>query len=313
MRYCLVSRVRGTFLGALVGENLFLAKRQKQFQVSQSGEISSRWQTLATLTSESLIELGRFDCRDWLKRQQQAGIILGESPSEVILATLPIALFFHENPLKLRQNLLEAVKVWQDEQLYQDWTLVVGYAIAQSLTQKLAPLTLIPQTVSFLEKTPTKVPQILLKLNNLLEEQVGLERIQTEFSREEKLSHAMAIALYCFLSTLEQFPLSVSRASWVNWLSPFISAITGALSGAYNSTAGIPVRWQLLVCKPKSSQWQRTNLSQVLKLADVLVATWSGVYNPALYQGELQSPAYNVASSTLFLPAIAAPGVIRQR
>jgi len=63
MRYSLVNRVRGTFLGAFLGEGL-------------SSQNSFRLGKIAVLGTESLISLGRLDVDDWLKRQEQAGIEL---------------------------------------------------------------------------------------------------------------------------------------------------------------------------------------------------------------------------------------------
>ncbi|BAU06492.1 ADP-ribosylglycohydrolase family protein [Fischerella thermalis CCMEE 5330] len=309
MHYSLVSRTRGTILGALIGENL-------AFQGGQVQKLaSSYWQKIAILSAESLIELGRFDLGDWSRRQQQSGIILENHPDtllQVILATLPVALFFHEHPIKLRQNLLDVVKFWQNNQAIEDWTLAVGYAIAQSLTEKLTPATLIPQMISFLGETTTSVPQTLLKLHNLLEKQAGLEITQAELCTEEKLNHALAIAFYCFVSSLEDFRLSVLRATQFTSRSIYISTITAALSGAYNATAGIPVSWRFLLAKNRAAQWQVTDLCQMVKLTDILIATWSGVYDSTLHQSEVNAE-WPITLSDLPLEAIAAPRVIRLR
>jgi ADP-ribosylglycohydrolase len=309
MHYSLVSRTRGTILGALIGEILALKGEQ------MPNFASSYWQKMAILGTESLIELGRFDLGDWSRRQQQSGIILENNTDaslQVTLATLPVALFFHEHTVKLRQNLLHVAKIWQNNPVVEDWTLAVGYAIALSLTEKLTPATLIPQIISFVGETPTSVPQTLLKLHNLLEKQAGLEITQAEFCTEEKLSHALAIAFYCFVSSLEDFRLSVLRSTQVTSRSIYISTITAALSGAYNATAGIPVSWRFLLAKNRAAQWQPTDLSQMVKLADTLVATWSGVYEPTLHQGDVRAE-WAITLSDIPPEAIAAPRVIRLR
>jgi len=84
MGYSLLHRVRGTFLGAFLGERL-----------SHSGGFNLG--EIAVLGTESLISLGELDIDDWLKRQQQAGIKLEtniNSWGQMILATLPVAIFF---------------------------------------------------------------------------------------------------------------------------------------------------------------------------------------------------------------------------
>lgn len=267
MRYSLVSRFRGTLLGALIGKNL-----SHRTQIHESVD----WVDIVTGGSRSLIERGRFDLDDWINQKQEfTNLNLKDSLlGEAILVTLPVALFFHENTAKLRQSLLKVVEIWENDPVVRDGTLVVGYAIALALTEKLSPTTFIEQAVSFVGETSTTLPQQLLKVNNLLTQFAGLERANVELRSPLKLEQDIAIAFYCFLSTLSDFRLSVRRA---DLLGALVCEITGALSGAYNTTAGIPVTWQLGV--QTNVQLPMTNFKQMLKLADELVDVWSGVYD----------------------------------
>ncbi|MCC5647388.1 ADP-ribosylglycohydrolase family protein [Nostoc sp. CHAB 5824] len=313
MRYSPISRFRGTLLGALLGESLANGGIQSQTDLDLG--------RMAVLGSESLIALGRLDLDDWIARQQEESLHSAATDDisiKIILATLPVALFFHENPIKLRQNLLHVLKIWDDDPVVRDGTLAVGYAIALALTERLDPLTLIPQTISFLGQTSTSIPKKLLKVQNLLEQGSGLSRAQTEFTREEKLSNTVAMAFYCFLSTLEDFRLAVLRATYNGnskvqdatcLSSQATGAITGALSGAYNGINGIPVNWQVLLLQKNSPTWGLTSFSQMLKLTDAFVAVWSGVYDLALNPKELTEEGCEVA----LLSVYAAPRVIRSR
>ena len=83
--------------------------------------------------------------------------------------------------------MLRLLKIWKDDPVVRDGTLAVAYAISLALTEKLDPLTLIPQTISFLGETPTSIPKKLLKVQNLLGQGAGLSRAQAEFVKEEKL------------------------------------------------------------------------------------------------------------------------------
>ncbi|MDZ8051618.1 MAG: ADP-ribosylglycohydrolase family protein [Aulosira sp. ZfuVER01] len=307
MRYSLVSRFRGALLGALVGGSLASSHHK---ELPNCCDID----TMAVLGTESLIELGRLDLDDWQSRQQQASSNLAVTNSislKVILATLPVALFFHENTLKLRQNLLRVLKIWEDDPVIRDGTLAVGYAIAQSLTEKLHPRTLIPEAIAFIGETPTSLPQQLLKVNALLDRGAGLERAQVDLSRGEKLSSAIAMAFYCFLITLEDYRLAVLRATqpgdvWQqdHWRLHLhnISAITGALSGAYNSTAGIPVGWQILYSQANSPASGLSNFSGVVELTDALVAVWSGLYNFAQDSSHSSAEGDSLPESEASLP-----------
>jgi hypothetical protein len=309
MRYSPISRFRGTFLGAFLGGSLAYGGKMQPHSYLDLGR-------MAILGTESLITLGRLDLDDWIARQQQESLHLAATDDisiKIIIATLPVALFFHENPIKLRQNLLRVLKIWEDDPIVRDGTLAVGYAIALALTEKLNPLTLIPQTIAFLGETPTSIPKKLLKVQNLLEQGAGLSKAQAELAREEKLSNTIAMAFYCFLSTLEDFRLAVLRATYdlnsTSVSSQATGAIAGALSGAYNGIGSIPVNWQVLLLQSNSPAWGLTSFSQMLELTDAFVAVWSGVYNISLNPKELTDEGCDMA----LLSVYAAPRVIRSR
>ncbi|MEH1793753.1 ADP-ribosylglycohydrolase family protein [Nostoc sp.] len=313
MLYSPISRFRGTFLGAFLGVSLASGGMQSQSYLDLG--------RMAILGTESLIALGKLDLDDWIARQQQESLHLiatDDISIKIIIATLPVALFFHENPIKLRQNLLLVLKIWEDDPVVRDGTLAIAYAISLALTEKLNPLTLIPQTISFLGETPTSIPKKLLAVQNLLEQGAGLSRAQAEFAKEEKLSNTIAMAFYCFLSTLEDFRLAVLQANRnrnpkvkevTSLSSQATSAITGALSGAYNGIGGIPVNWQVSLLQRNSPVWGLTSFSQMLQLIDAFVAVWSGVYDIALNPRELTEEECEVA----LLSVYAAPRVIRSR
>jgi hypothetical protein len=263
MHYSLVHRFRGTLVGALVGE--------------AASDNEKCWSKMAELGVKSLIELGRFDLEDWLHRSSEKLTNLNPSRNispKVILTTLPVALFFHDNKNKLHSHLISGL-ISQHEPEVRDSALACCYAIAQSLAEKLEPQTLIPEIISFLGETTTLVPQNLSKVNELLHQGAGIERVKAELNKEEMHSYTVAMAFYCFLSTLEDFRLSVLRARkndlHFNGLGA-LGAITGALSGAYNSSLSIPITWQ-------SAKLGMGQISEMVELSDLLLAVWSGVYN----------------------------------
>ncbi|CEJ48381.1 Uncharacterized protein apha_03486 [Umezakia ovalisporum] len=318
MRYPLINRFKGTLSGAFLGG--ILAK-DPEFQHHLCSDISK----IAILGAKSLIELGKLDINNWLERHQKQSLHLDVTDGvlpKAIIATLPVTLFFHENPTDLRQNLLHLSQLWDNDPVIRDAILAVGYAIAKSFIEKLDSQTLIPETIAFIGETKTLTPQQLLKVNDLLDQGFGLERAQTELSSQEQPSNAIAMAFYCFLSTLEQFPLAVLRSNQkdntsqgktenLHW--PTISIITGALSGAYNSTAGIPVKWQVLLCPNNLATWKLTNFSQVLELADALVAVWSGVYDLGLHLKKYPEEGCVKYKEQPQLCVFASPRVIQSR
>ncbi len=306
MRYSLESRFRGTIIGAFLGGLASGSKEQPKI-----------WHEIALLGMESLITTSQLNLDDWIQRQQREFPHLDTRDGvslKAIIATLPVTLFYFDDTVKLRQNLIWAIAIWDRDLVVRDGTLAVSYAIAKSLTEKLDIKTLIPQTIDFIGETPTYLPQILLKVNSLLLEGAGLERVQRSLSQEEKLSKAVAMALYCFMSTLEDFRLSILRANdKSDALSPATGAITGALSGAYNSLTSIPVSWQMKLSPPNSATSRLSNRKQMIELADALVAVWSGAYDLTPYAEDLHQEGYAMSDKQGTLCVSAAPRVIRLR
>lgn len=296
MRYPLCNRFRATLIGAVIGQTVVLPSNSQDREDSELSE----WGRLAVLGTQSLIRLGRFDLDDW---RNAFGEMIDCVSTKAIISTLPLALVYHENEIKLRQNLQLVAAGWQDNPVNRDSALAVGYAIAQALTEKLNVADLIPQTIAFLGPQ-TELAQQLIQVQLLLEQRAGLERVQSLLGRQAHPTTPIALAFYYFLSTLEDLRLSVMRAAQNVYQPQLTTAITGALSGAYNSTSGIPTSLRMKLtgadAKPLTA-WGIKNEAEMLKLADSLFAVWSGVYDQT-HSIELTRVA-----------AIAAPRVIRSR
>lgn len=322
MRYSLLSRFRGAFLGTVIGEIVGAYGDTWQLGTKQNIQYSSDTGRLVIRGTEGLIRSGRLDLVDWCESPESInendsekpldnlpGITRDKADISGIISTVPVALFFHEDEAKLRQNLQQVADVWQDNSVLKDGTLALGYAIALSLKEKLNPATLIAETINYLD-VETSLVQQLRKVEVLLAEGAGLEKtLNTLITRGKTMPpHTpVALAFYCFLSTLEDLRLSVMRAA--RCPNPQLtSAIVGALSGTYNSVAGVPVAWRLALGKqpadnsPLMQLWGLNSESEILRLAARLLAAWSGVYNAEKF---LIDPTQ--------IPAIAAPKVIKPR
>ena len=283
-------------MGAALGETLGC----DGFKQSQQ---ATGWGSITVITAQSLIKCGCLDLK-----ALHSSLPLSSSPPlaipslGAIMATLPVALFYHDNEIKLRQNLLSVVDIWQHDPASRDGALAVGYAVLQSL-KEINPAALIPQTIDFLG-SPSKLGQHLAQVQTLLEQGAGLERAVTHLARDSQPSTPIALAFYCFLSTLEDFRLSILRATRTGYKLQ-VTAITGALSGAYNSTAGIPVTLRMALSQPDNkpmAAWGMKTEAEMLELSDYLLAVWSGVYDKTTY-----------TDGVMPYSAIAAPGVIRQQ
>jgi ADP-ribosylglycohydrolase len=315
MRYSLLSRFRGSLLGSLLGDMLPKdAKRQVLGKITlirphpkdeNLSESLSDWSYVATCGTESLIRCGYLDLEDWAPRNTETQPTLAllkntASSSSCAVATLPVALFFHEDEIKLRQKLLQASQFWLQDGEDNQGVLAVGYAIALALTEKLNCVSLIGRILSYLGNSQTPLTQQLQQIQILLEQGAGLEKTLKNLiccvpSSSKKLKNpdiSIALALYCFLSTPEDFRLSVTRAILSNYQPLDTAILTGAISGVYNSIISIPVGWRLAANQLNSTQKR-------LRLAESLFAVWSGIYDVSSIE---QFPNLAVAAPRVIQP-----------
>ncbi len=306
MKYSLLNRFRGVLLGSILGEmkgSQYLDQnRLEVLQVKLGAEIATNievniqlpWNYLAVSCAQSLISCGKLDLEDLVRHNSY---LLPEnmsvSCSEAAIATLPVSLFFHEHEVTRQQKLTLASSILMGDCDNSLGVLAVGDAIAQALTEKLHPISLIPQILTYLDDAQTPFTQQLSIVQTELTQGAGLEKVVNQLCRNGSHSTTpIALAFYCFLSTPQDFRLSVLRALRTNYHPQTTAALTGALSGAYNSLVGIPLGWRI-VC-------DRNNKLEVIQLAERLLAVWSGVYDTSTTYDSDQV-------------AIAAPRVIQPR
>lgn len=315
MHYSLSSRFRGAIIGLAIGARqqkfssykpqLFYPEtNQERSLEKQSFSFESEAQivTLVEAGMKSLIQRRKFDVEDW---HHAVGKNSSLSALDAIVTTIPLALFYHENEIKLREYLQIAVAaLGQDDPEIRDIALALGYAIALSLQPKLHSAELITKTIEFVGNSETTLTQNLCKVKIFLEQNAGLETVVTNLERSNRPSSSFALAFYCYLSTLEDFRLSLRRVVEKSSQPQLTCAITAALSGAYNGLAGIPATLRQQVRCPSLGTGCVSMITEeeMLRLCDALVAVWSGVYSLANQPIDLSQAA-----------AIAAPRAIRRR
>jgi len=292
MRYSLHSRFCGALLGMATGETLDRSRREMCL-ASRDGNYGSCQTASLDLVLKgvkTLIAFGRFAPEAWLNVM---GAEVKTNLVTSLLSTLPLALFYHENDLKLRQNLqLALVAIGREEPENCAGALALGQAIATAIQAKSNPIELISQTIAFVGASPTATAAKLERVKLLLGERAGLERAIAQLGQPHQLSSQIALAFFCCFSTPADFRLAIQRATKIS--DSDAGAIAGALSGAYNGMASIPVTQALAI--------GMTNQIEVLRLCDALVAVWSGVYEQS-----------NRATVTNQIAAIAAPQIVRRR
>ncbi|NDJ17616.1 ADP-ribosylglycohydrolase family protein [Myxacorys almedinensis] len=279
MQYGLLNRFQATLLGAAIGE---MIGQQSLPMGSSSGQLGSSGfgGSLLPVTqfyAESLITPNR------LENPSDPVFQLPLNTAEAAIALLPVFLFFHEDPRKLRQNIQDVLEVWQTAEVSPPDLLAIAHPLSQALLETLDVPTCIPQTLiaSRFETLPMLqfAPKNRLQhVQTLLAQPIGLEEavrsIVAHCDESAPSAEAcIAIALYCFLSTVGDFRLSLLRAAQAGYQPSLVCSLTGALSGAHNATIAIPIEWRL--------QMADETLETMLRLATQLFAQWSGVHDLA--------------------------------
>ncbi|EAW34416.1 ADP-ribosylglycohydrolase family protein [Lyngbya sp. PCC 8106] len=254
-----------------------------------------------------------------------------KSVAEVAVATVPITLLFHEQPAQLQQQLQQGIQVWQESpscEVLEQAVIAFNSAIALALKEELDPQTLIPTLLNYLDPQ-IDLHQQLQQVQSLVEQRVSLETARelllknsqelAIYSKTEKSwvgsqdTTPIALAFYSFVSTPHNPAIALLRTVEMDPLTPIVSILTGALSGAYNSISSFPLSWRLqlqttttssspIISAETPAKSRKQSVGETLQKATELFAVWSGVYNTA-------NP-FLETDSTL---AVAAPNVIHPR
>lgn len=303
MRYSLLSRFRGTLLGAAIAASLgdrspsaALKSVQTRKQESQTGEPQSQkgwWMRKPFASAESLIRCGGLELSDWRDRIDNGDT--GKPAIAAALAILPVILFCHENERLLPEQIEQAASVWPGMGEFTDGMLYWGYAISQCLQEKADRGEEFAKNLEILlsgasNRTRNADGQIfpLDKIEKLCQQGVSLGTAANELTAGNSAEMAsIALAFYCFGSTREDFRLSVLRAARTDKEPLLTCILTGALSGAYNGIPGIPVAWQIQEYAPGED---------MVKLGSRLFAAWSGAYDLENIPVEIEKAAIVAAN-----------------
>jgi hypothetical protein len=299
MPYSLLSRFQGVLWGTALAQNAINHLQLENFPVRRQA-IDPVWRTDCPLPEAiiaAIIQHGQSGIdivsKELRSRRDSERVSPLEREFRPWIAVVPIFLFFHENDATLRHNIGKLATALQLPSTFIDHASVVAYAIAGFLQGILDPATLIPQTRDYLQSINTEsiLGEQLATVQTLLERGASLEQTRIVFTRRQSAHSehltdeqiAIALAFYCFLSTPEDFRLSLLRSRQLQPYTQLITVITAAFSGAYNTQVGIPIEWRMATD------------DQIQQLAVRLYAAWSGVYDASQI------------TSAWGLPAVAAP------
>ena len=286
MKHLLLNR----FQGGLIGANIIYINRQQLIP-----------NPLIIDTTPALIHgVERSIDRTRGKHQDWAQNIFTDTPQpeQAIVAMLPLMLFFHDDRVKLRDILIDVSHTWQLDWETCSSAIAIGYIISRSLTESFSRRTIIPQLLDEMSNLYPLLFQELSTIDRLLDDATSLRAI---IQRMATISHpiiaATAMAIYCFVSTPEDFSLAIRRAYRVQDRSGLTCALTGILAGTQNSLEGIPLNGYLAT--QDRVRW--------LLAAESLLNSWAGVYRE-----HSSSPSMALLSFANPL-SIASPQVMQRR
>ncbi len=259
----------------------------------------SNWQQLDNLLAPLLTSSPALGCGTTL------GLVTGA------IATLPLALFFHDSEIKLAQILHQLAHQSQQAADVAIGSLVVSAAIALTLQDRFSPQQFIPQLIHVVEPYSSPcygltesfaVTDLMVRLEQvhwLLQKGSSLQTALTTLQLSQQPvsgSGAIALALFCYLSTPTDVRLAVGRAAYAGDGAALVSTLTGALGGLHNGLTGLPLAWRMATLEPAAPTLWGVSAAALMALATRLLAAWAGMYNVTAF---------------LVMPAIAAPRGLR--
>lgn len=258
MRHSVLSRWQGSLLGSALGERF----------TWQGKASENRWQAIHQQGVKHLATTGQ-----WQAFLEQRELNHGE----LLVRSLPLLLFFHDQPQLLREQILAVAN--PSENFSAKTSAIIAYATVASWTlrEQLCAPTLFRDLLATAEgKSNDKILQTL---------QTNLEKGETLQATRKQLPSTCQdiwLALYCFATTAEDFLLTLRRGQTMTSVSPFVLPLVGALSGAQNSISAIPIPWRCWLQEEKQ-EWEI--------MLEAMFATWSGSYKFARINQPLKQSA----------------------
>lgn len=320
MQHSLRQRFRGALLGAALGESLglscgegFASPACKVWRSMQQQEGQPESLLIAPLSqfcwSKAAVAQSQFFASGLFRQEETLPLSAIDrlELAGVAIATLPIALFYHEDWYQLQQALEQVASAWRIS-LPITPILTVAYTVSLALRERLHLETLIPRLITDLE-LHDRDPQLMQQLNQVqgwVQQRAGIalpRSLMQEIRLGSSDASAVTIALYGFLSTPADFQLSLLRTAQMLRQPQIACAIVGALSGAYNGLAAIPLHWRrafnatmarFAILAPLVSE------AELLQQSDRLWASWSGADNPEEWLQQCLPPT--IASPHLIRP-----------
>lgn len=234
MSYSLLDRFRGAWLGAVIGRQLSDRNRQKKYHDTlRDRQLWFEWSTEEIVSPIQKPRAIAFPENCDFEGNYRA--------STLALWLLPIILYHHDdwfglsNFLRLRKEPqfleeIDNVLVW----CYTIRLALRGELFSPGLSQRGILKTQVEQKASI--EWIEKVEMFCLQ---------GFDSTQLIAQLRSMKNHEIPLALFCFSNNPQDFWLTTQQALSLEGQAANVTALSAALSGAYNGMTSIPVNWRI--------------------------------------------------------------------
>lgn len=326
MSYCTFNRFQGVWLGSILGGALVGKKsnssRTKIIQYQPYNWVMARDKIAKILIKAEGLEINNIShqlekifLEDDVVHSVGEGFFSGQTfpsqnvsignggepitsidSSNLILSLLPLIIFQVDKFDVLTEIVTQCNLNSPNATETQEDILIWSYLLALVLnhkfdSQNINVSMMIRQVLGGVEVKTTSLVDKLEIVDNAWETGASLHQLTEELLQQGNSSQiAIALSVYFFATTPKDFMLSVKRAA--NLKTNIVlstTALTSAISGAYNGIAGIPRCWSIIANQNQAYQ-------QAKKISQELFETWLGIYptdnHEFLYDQELHAVAF---------------------
>ena len=295
------SRLQGSWLGSAIGEAL--VNGQEEWERSHC--------SLPCLEARNNLALTLIESQDFSLESTPITNNLKSciSSDRLALSLLPLIAFYADNLGELQTMLQQSHLYSQPIAANIQDGLIWGKVISLALRGKLDGDNFIESVllssninssfwikqlkiINKALKTGTTIDKVLEELSSLA---ISVRKTPCRKATKPVMTvgqNALALSLYCFGVAPENFELSIRLAINNQYRTKNVAALTGALSGAYNSFIGIPLKSRMIA---RQNPTYQQAMMVITKLFDI----WSGAYKALKHDSQLT--------------IVAAPGTIQTR
>jgi hypothetical protein len=323
MRYTLSRRFQGGFLGVAIGEILaaYLAAHPSGAQTWFELNLGDLPSLIAESSVPSWGKWGIEQMRQLTGYSSELAKPFSQSlvSAGLAITLMPLAFFYHEDGDLFERQVQQRLAQWQLPTELGIGTILVGQAIGLILREQLQPLELIPQLLANVPLAPkyTALIEQLTQVQEWLIKESSASLFSTHrLAFAPSLSTTpvsletipIALSLYAFLSTPEDFRLSLLRVAQIPAVTSsrsLVCSLTAAFSGTHNGKGGLPQDWRKALYgregrSPLSLLWDVKSEHELLQCIDRFISSWSGMHNPTEHNLRSEIPT-----------AVALPRIIR--